>query len=608
MKAKRNVFGGRWLMVFILLLLSWEGKATGLSGDVIYLQGEEWVLLGKPINGDSILFHRLMDFLPENHCITTANWEGYTAYWEIQQSHLYLHHLEVCVYDRQKKEEYSLTYLPDQLKEVFQPYCQDGKICARWFSGELRAGKGELVRYVHSGFDRNLETEQVMVFQHGRIESCRTCHNTLRAGMKMQHAQDEIIRRFPWHRFPEYKGQRIAFFVENVQCSPDGHLVDVDVRTIFVRPQRENIEDGNHPLAKAFKEVLKSIYPWEVLFINGKYTIAFKHFVLSIWEDKLKPSQADDTTKYTLVGKVYGEEVRQIPPYDVVKFPAGGTYLTLAGKPFQGWLADSTGTFKIEHLEKGKHYMKAEFVGLTPCDTLIHVPMHDDTLQLRLSLPYDYLEKYDCSPTLSREYIEKGKPNLRLIIPVGQEKEIQKHPFWKKYGVTYFSYYPLKEDGKLDCYLATPNHLLTAYNEEVFRYLDEKFGQVWRKEAPPGIFGLDQSLNELHDYNWLIKTLSKKCKYPVALQKRNKGCVLQVKYTVNPEGYINHATVLNQVPRAFRKSVMQVFRSLRNVPTVLRPGGSTLSIQFWLDNMKKSPQADVIIIGYTWDHKPVLMK
>lgn len=156
-----------------------------------------------------------------------------------------------------------------------------------------------------------------------------------------------------------------------------------------------------------------------------------------------------------------------------------------------------------------------------------------------------------------------------------------------------------KEDGKLDCYLGTPSHLLTAYNEEVFRYLDERFGQEWRKEVPPGIFGLDQSLNELRDYNWLIKTLSRKCKYPVALQKRNKGCVLQVEYTVNSEGYISRATVFNQAPRAFRKSVMQVFRSLRNVPTVLCPGENTLSIQFWLDNMKKSPKADVIIIGYS---------
>lgn len=92
------------MTAIIFLLIPWEGKATGLSGDFIYLQGEEWELLSKPINRDSVLFHRLMEFLPDNHCITTANWEGYTAYWEVQQSHLYLHHLEVCVYDKQKKK------------------------------------------------------------------------------------------------------------------------------------------------------------------------------------------------------------------------------------------------------------------------------------------------------------------------------------------------------------------------------------------------------------------------------------------------------------------------------------------------------------------------
>ncbi len=102
---KIPIFFKSMMTAILFFLILWEGKATGLSGDVIYLQGEEWVLLDKPINRDSILFHRLMEFLPDNHCITTANWEGYTAYWEVQQSHLYLHHLEVCVYDKQKKEE-----------------------------------------------------------------------------------------------------------------------------------------------------------------------------------------------------------------------------------------------------------------------------------------------------------------------------------------------------------------------------------------------------------------------------------------------------------------------------------------------------------------------
>ena len=85
---KIPIFFKSMMTAILFFLIPWEGKATGLSGDVIYLQGEEWVLLDKPINRDSILFHRLMEFLPDNHCITTANWEGYTAYWEVQQSHV----------------------------------------------------------------------------------------------------------------------------------------------------------------------------------------------------------------------------------------------------------------------------------------------------------------------------------------------------------------------------------------------------------------------------------------------------------------------------------------------------------------------------------------
>ena len=77
--------------------------------------------------------------------------------------------------------------------------------------------------------------------------------------------------------------------------------------------------------------------------------------VLGIWEKNDLPSKADnDTTGYSIIGKVYGEEVRQIPPYDVIKRPLTGSNLRVEGLPFQGWLTDSTGTFRIKHLKKGQ--------------------------------------------------------------------------------------------------------------------------------------------------------------------------------------------------------------------------------------------------------------
>ena len=52
-------------------------------------------------------------------------------------------------------------YEVKELQPLFAAYFQAGMIQARWFSGELRAGKGDLVRYVHDGFNRNMETERV---------------------------------------------------------------------------------------------------------------------------------------------------------------------------------------------------------------------------------------------------------------------------------------------------------------------------------------------------------------------------------------------------------------------------------------------------------------
>ena len=49
---KIPIFFKSMMTAILFFLIPWEGKATGLSGDVIYLQGEEWVLLDKPINRD----------------------------------------------------------------------------------------------------------------------------------------------------------------------------------------------------------------------------------------------------------------------------------------------------------------------------------------------------------------------------------------------------------------------------------------------------------------------------------------------------------------------------------------------------------------------------
>ena len=277
-----------YFTVILLLCLFLQAKATGLSGDILSLHGERWGLMAKPIDMDSALYKRWMDFIPDNHCVSTGNWEGYTAFWEIQNDCLCLQRIEVCVYDETSRKDSTLIYHAEDLQTPFSAYYnKNGSIEARWLSGEFRAGRGDLVRYVHSGFDRNMETECVLRIKNGKVIDTTTYHNYKTPSLRLIEAQDEIMRKFPWERFPQYKDQRMIFVIKNMQMTPDGHFADCDIRFIYLRSKRETIEDGNHPLAIAFKETLKSIYPWEVLFINGKYTIEHVNLTIPLWRKYL---------------------------------------------------------------------------------------------------------------------------------------------------------------------------------------------------------------------------------------------------------------------------------------------------------------------------------
>lgn len=597
-----------FIVAILLSLIVTFAKATGQWGDIIRLEGKEWVLLVKPIESDTMLGNRVRAFLPDNISYSTGNYSCYTASWEIRNGYLCLRRIEADVYDEASNKDSTLVYEGKDLQSLFPSYYKDGEIQARWFSGELRAGKGNLVRYVHDGFDRNMETEQVLTVRNGKVLKTETYHNYRRPGLNLKKAQKEIACRFPWKRFPEYRGEQIIFVIGDFQMTDDGHFVDCDVHFFFLRSSRKTIEDRNHPLALAFKETLKSIYPWEVLFINGKYTMEYRSFTMPLRGDITHDK--GDSAKYTIVGRVYGESVRQRPPYDVVHAVLVGSNLSMVEQPFQGWLTDSTGCFRIKGLEAGTYHLKAEYVGLNPCDTVITLPsQHNDTLRMVLPLWYDYILKYDCSPELSKENILKGHPKLRLVIPEEQEQKIRTHFFWKKYGVSYDVFYPLKKDGTLDCYLGVPNHLLTAYNQVVFDYLDKKFGTSWRKEAPKGIFGLDKSLDEFRDYKWFIKTLHKESKYPVKLQSKGKECLLRIEYVVDSNGYVAQPKIISCSNRSFRKTALDTFKKVMNVPTLLKAGKDTLVVQYKLDSSATvNPETDVLIIGYSSCDKPVLMK
>lgn len=261
--------------------------ATGSSCDIIYIDGEKWFLMDKPLIYDSILYRKLLNFLPKERNVSTANWDGYTAYWMVRDEKLYLEKIEVDLYKKQEGKEYVQILSADTLKSLFPSYCDDKGIYAGWFSGKMRSGRGKNIRYIHMSFDRNMEEECVMAIRNGSVIRKQFYHNFKKEGFALREFPKVLEKNFPFKQFPELANESIVFYFRNFKLSPEGHFLDC---TIYIESDKSRnwIEDPNHPIIKALKAVLKSIYPWEVLCINGKYTMEYLNFPIYLRYPELR--------------------------------------------------------------------------------------------------------------------------------------------------------------------------------------------------------------------------------------------------------------------------------------------------------------------------------
>ncbi|MCD7900458.1 MAG: hypothetical protein LUH22_11460 [Bacteroides sp.] len=259
-----------WILGLTFLLNISYLYATGASGDIAYLNGEKWYMLDKPIERSETLREAFHQFLPEERSISTADWEGYTAFWEIKNNQLLLQKVEVEIGD-------SIQVIQN-LNQVFANYQTPTGILASWVNADIRLGRGETVRYVHMGFDRNEEEECILTVQEGIVLHQTFYQNKKVKGYTMEEIHKEIIQRFPWQEFPELSKKRIIYMLQDIQVNEKGAFASA---SISARIGVEWINDNDHPLIVALRKILESIYPWEYLIIHGERRVEHPSFFLS---------------------------------------------------------------------------------------------------------------------------------------------------------------------------------------------------------------------------------------------------------------------------------------------------------------------------------------
>ena len=258
----------RLLFFLTLTFASLATYATGQEGDVIFIDGVQWILLDKPVYSDSALSHALEAALPEGRGVNTANWAGYTAYWSIRQEKLFLDSIQYEVYDDTSAKKFRTERLSsDILLRVFNKYAEGECIVAKWLNRDIRAAKGKMLYYVHSEYHRNYENERIISIAQGEVCDTKEYQNYVVDGFSFDNCSAKELReKFPLHieRYPELADvKRVVFKIEKASVDAHGNLVECKVRVM--KP------GSNERLAAEMERAMKACRPWRVMFINGQY-------------------------------------------------------------------------------------------------------------------------------------------------------------------------------------------------------------------------------------------------------------------------------------------------------------------------------------------------
>ena len=88
---------------------------------------------------------------------SSSCWRGYRAAWSIRDNQLYLVRVRGNPF---KNKEISLKMLFPKSK---------GEVKASWFTGDLRIPIGELLEYVHMGYESRWEAEWIIQVENGIV-------------------------------------------------------------------------------------------------------------------------------------------------------------------------------------------------------------------------------------------------------------------------------------------------------------------------------------------------------------------------------------------------------------------------------------------------------
>lgn len=144
----------------IALLTPAMVHATAQMPDRIRIDGVDHALHTNPLESQLAA----MEWTPsEETVISSANWRGYVASWEIADDQLILRDATILVHSGKLRDYVERSILTDIYPSKSTP------VVAKWYSGALIVPEGEITHYVHMGYGSSYERYQVLRIAEGQV-------------------------------------------------------------------------------------------------------------------------------------------------------------------------------------------------------------------------------------------------------------------------------------------------------------------------------------------------------------------------------------------------------------------------------------------------------
>jgi len=203
-------------------------------------------------------------------CFNTACWRNYVATWVIEDNKLYLVQIRNACYPTDSKYvEISLQEAADtigkeyaDLKSLFPDRCVNGKVFADWVSTSMIAPLGNLLFYIHDGFESIYERELEFTFNNGTLIETKKYDNSKTKISKYNSdvnlLKDFIENSIDYSNVP-YPDKEIRVAIQIMGSTEDGKVDGVSILKGF-----DEIYD------KEALRVVNSIPEWDVIYRHGK--------------------------------------------------------------------------------------------------------------------------------------------------------------------------------------------------------------------------------------------------------------------------------------------------------------------------------------------------